>query len=111
MHVQIAECAPVERSRRSALFKTLDSSSKIRELNERLIQLEGKVSLERLHVFCSRQLTKAFHAYPPCWFIIITLHIQINTCIFNGKRYGAGESWKLADCIQCSCTVSSVFCC
>ena len=39
----IAECAPVERSRRSALFKVGGSSSKYRELNDRLIQLEEKV--------------------------------------------------------------------
>ena len=41
--------------------------------------------------------------------IIITSHTQINTCVFNGKRYANSESWKLAKCIQCSCTVSSVF--
>ena len=39
----IEECAPVERSRRSALFKTLESTRKYQELSERLIELEKKV--------------------------------------------------------------------
>ena len=46
----------MERSRRSALFKTLESTRKYRELSERLIELEKKV--RKLLLYKWQLLTK-----------------------------------------------------